>query len=72
MLFQDCSDFYQLLLPVSGTESLPMVLKARFEGQDFPVSIYSKQSVKYLIELLASRTGVPAAHLKCKLIEETK
>ena len=49
-----------------------MVIKIRFEGQDFNLDVYSSQTVQNLLEKLSERTGVPNAHIKCKLIEETR
>lgn len=46
MLFEDSPEIYHMLKPVAGPESLPMLVKVRFEGQDFTLSVYSSQTVQ--------------------------
>jgi len=72
LIFTESPEIFHLLKPACGPESLPMVLKVRFEGQDFTLNVYSSDTVGNFLSLLSARTGLLTAHIKCKLIEETK
>jgi hypothetical protein len=72
LIFTESPEIFHLLKPACGPESLPMVVKVRFEGQDFTLNVYSSDTVGSFLSLLSARTGLLTAHIKCKLIEETK
>ena len=50
MLIVDSPDLYSILKPFSGKDSVPMVVKARFEGQEFFLKLYSNMLVSKFID----------------------
>lgn len=50
MLIVDSPELYTTLKPFAGKDSVPMVVKARFEGQEFFLKLYSNMLVANFID----------------------
>jgi len=60
ILIVDSLDDYTNLKHFAGKDSVPMVVKVRFEGKEFFLKLYSNMLVSKFIEKLAGITGVSA------------